>query len=76
MKGEYVEVYSRSRLRWLLGSIMEVGEDEEGEYLEVHYHDKETGQNSKKRVGRFDEEIRAVQLAGEDAGAPVLHFLL
>jgi len=69
-KGEYVEVYSRSRLRWLLGSIMEVGEDEEGEFLEVHYHDKDTGQNSKKRVGRFDEEIRAVQLAGEDAGAP------
>jgi len=67
-KGEYVEVYSRSRVSWLLGSIMEVGEDEEGEFLEVHYHDKKTGQNSKKRVGRFDEEIRAVQLAGEDAG--------
>jgi len=66
--GEYVEVYSRSKDRWLLGSIMEIGNDEEGEFLEVHYHDKESRQNSKKRVGRYDEEIRSVQLAGEDGG--------
>lgn len=62
-KGEYVEVYSRSKIRWLVGKIAEIGNDEEGEYLEVHYHDQETGQNSKKRVGRHDEEIRAYELS-------------
>jgi len=66
-KGEYVEVYSRSKIRWLVGKIAEIGNDEEGEYLEVHYHDQETGQNSKKRVGRHDEEIRAYELTQTEA---------
>jgi len=73
VKGDFVEVYSRSKVRWLCGSIFEIGNDEEGEYLEVHYHDPNTKQSSRKRVSRMDEEVRAVLVdspAGETPDEP------
>lgn len=65
-KSDYVEVFSRSKNRWLTGSIYEIGNDEEGEYLEVHYHDQSSKQSSRKRVGRYDEEVRGYQLDPEE----------
>merc|ERR1712045_165510 len=51
-RGEIVEVYSRSANSWILGTVNNIGHDEEGEFLEIHYY--RNGKDMIKYLGRND----------------------
>jgi len=56
-----IEVYSRSKESWFVGHIHLIGSDDLGEYIDIHYQDPETQKTSRKRLSRYEDQLRPVQ---------------
>jgi len=57
-EGDYVDVFSNTHDTWMQGYIHNIGHDDYGEFIEVHYFDESNKHRSKKRLQRFDKDVR------------------
>ena len=58
--GDNVFVYSFLRNKWIVGRIRISSQDENGEWLDVCYFDKENSQMRHKQVQRFEKAIQPI----------------
>merc|ERR1719499_304653 len=59
-EGDFVEVFSNTNQIWIQGFIHSIGHDICGEFIDVHYFDEISKKRSKKRLQRFDEDVRPI----------------
>ena len=57
-KGEKVEIFSNSFKCWNVGTITQIFNDKEGEWLKVMWINKSNGEGMSKEIKRFCDEIR------------------
>jgi len=60
--GSWVEIFSNTKSSWHLGHIVKKFEDTEGEWLEIGYETVRNGQNMRKQVQRFCQDVRPISI--------------